>query len=908
MRTRLMRGKFLVLFMTFGILLAIPAIAFAQDLTGSTTPVPGSTLPAPTIQSDKEDYAPGDLVTLTGSGWQPGESVNIVVNDDAGQTWNRNVNVVADASGNITDQFNLPDWFVAAYSVKATGASGAVAMTTFTDGQLRAVASNLSSTQQWTLTSTRYSSNDCTGIPAGGGGSQTLSGTTQSGNLTGSANSVKLQASNPSATGGKGFGNWTWTNTNNPANTVTGSDTNTSTCVDSGKLAANDLIYTANYVTPAATTLAVDAASGTYGGTTDLKAKLTKTSDSTNVSGKTITFSLRGTAVCDNLPNDATKPDCPTTDTNGEATLTGVSLSGINAGGPTGTGYAGAVTASFAGDTSFGASNGSNNLTVSKKNLTVSGLSAQDKPYDGTTNATITGTGSLVGKVGTDNVSLSGTPSGSFADASVGPNKAVTVSGLSLTGTASGNYALTQPTLSASITAKNLTINGAVANNREYNGGTDATVNFTNATLVGKVGTDAVTINSSNYSASFADKNVGANKAVTVTGVALSGAAAGNYTLTQPSNLTANITAKALTGSFTASNKEYDGTRAATVASKSLPGVIGTDEVTLNVSNAQFDTASAGTNKNVTGDLSLTGAQAGNYSLSSNTATTTANITPKELTVSATGVNKTYDGNSDATVTLSTDELTGDDVTANYTSASFANKNVGTGKAVSVNGISVTGTDAGNYTFNTTASTTATIAQRPITVTAEAKSKLFGEPDPPLTYQVSSGPLVSGESFTGLLSRVPGELVGQYNITLGTVHVSDGNNGDNYFITYNGAKLTIGAWTFNGFFQPVDMNGVYNTVKGGSTVPLKFKLFKGTTELTDTAKITSLQATKVTCVSGATIDDIETLAAGNTMLRYDSTGGQFIYNWKTPTGANTCHKVTVTAQDNSTITAYFKMK
>jgi hypothetical protein len=114
--------------MMLAVLIAVPAVAaFAQD-TGTS--------PAPTIQSDKADYAPGELVTLTGSGWQAGESVNIVVNDDVGQTWNRNVNVIADPSGNITDQFNLPDWFVATYSVTATAASG-TANTTFTDANVQ---------------------------------------------------------------------------------------------------------------------------------------------------------------------------------------------------------------------------------------------------------------------------------------------------------------------------------------------------------------------------------------------------------------------------------------------------------------------------------------------------------------------------------------------------------------------------------------------------------------------------------------------------------------------------------------------------------------------------------------------------------------------------------------------------
>ena len=76
----------------------------------------------PSIKSDLEDYPPGGLVTLTGSNWQPGESVHIFVNDDFGSSWSRNVDVIADASGNITDQFNLPNWFVATYSVTATGA------------------------------------------------------------------------------------------------------------------------------------------------------------------------------------------------------------------------------------------------------------------------------------------------------------------------------------------------------------------------------------------------------------------------------------------------------------------------------------------------------------------------------------------------------------------------------------------------------------------------------------------------------------------------------------------------------------------------------------------------------------------------------------------------------------------
>jgi hypothetical protein len=90
------------------------------------------TPPPPSVWSDKADYAPGQTVTLSGANWAPGESVHIRVNDDAGQTWSRDVDVTAAEDGTISDQFNLPGWFVAFYNVAATGASG-TATWSFTD-------------------------------------------------------------------------------------------------------------------------------------------------------------------------------------------------------------------------------------------------------------------------------------------------------------------------------------------------------------------------------------------------------------------------------------------------------------------------------------------------------------------------------------------------------------------------------------------------------------------------------------------------------------------------------------------------------------------------------------------------------------------------------------------------------
>ena len=129
--------------------------------------------------------------------------------------------------------------------------------------------------------------------------------------------------------------------------------------------------------------------------------------------------------------------------------------------------------------------------------------------------------------------------------------------------------------------------------------------------------------------------------------------------------------------------------------------------------------------------IALTGTDAGNYTPNA-TASTTADITRLALLVSAAGVNKPYDGNVVATVNLIDNRLSGDALTAVYSSALFANKNVGTAKSISVTGIALTGSDALNYTPNTTASATADIAAFALTV---------GSGD---TLTVSSGQTSSG--------------------------------------------------------------------------------------------------------------------------------------------------------------------
>ena len=69
--------------------------------------------------------------------------------------------------------------------------------------------------------------------------------------------------------------------------------------------------------------------------------------------------------------------------------------------------------------------------------------------------------------------------------------------------------------------------------------------------------------------------------------------------------------------------------------------------------------------------------------------------------VTATGVNKVYDGNTTATVTLTDDKVPGDAVTDAYTTATFAGQEVEPAKAVSVSGVSISGADAANLACRT---------------------------------------------------------------------------------------------------------------------------------------------------------------------------------------------------------------
>ena len=490
----------------------------------------------------------------------------------------------------------------------------------------------------------------------------------------------------------------------------------------------------------------------------------------------------------------------------------------------------------------------STTANITPKALSLSGLSANAKTYDGTTTATLSSNGSLSGVLGVDDVQVDSSAAVSaFANKNVGVAKTVNVTGVVLGGADVGNYSLANPfTTTADITAKALTVSGTAVANKVYDGTPAATLS--GGSLVGLVATDEPNVMLT-QAGSFANKDAGNAKAVTAANT-LSGSEAGNYSLTQPSGLSANITPKTLivkanndanffavpdsttvfngvaysgfvagessanltfangsgptvSSSLTALQRSTMGTYANVLTPAGVntgnysPSyqtgdftVVPADKLLIRVPNttATYGSASAvatptasyysSTYGSVVSNVTVTSnagafdlvdadyggsvtvrlapttlpaqrsasgnANVGTYNLA---ATSVSNlvganfsntvevlgvqtITPKALTISATASAKTYDGGYTAAVTLaSTDAVSGDALLYDKTSALFANKNVGVGRAVAVQGLTLGGADAGNYTLTggyTTPTSNYTVNPLALTASIASASSTYG--------------------------------------------------------------------------------------------------------------------------------------------------------------------------------------
>ena len=427
-------------------------------------------------------------------------------------------------------------------------------------------------------------------------------------------------------------------------------------------------------------------------------------------------------------------------------------------------------------------------FVITPKAVTVSGITAKDKVYDGNTNVVLDYSAVTLGGV-LENDTLTVTATGTMESAGVGERK-VRISDLTLGGDSAANYVLAesgnQTETTATITAKEVTVTIT------SKGGTYGSVVAAAAKLSGAVAGENIpvtlTYTGNGYDATDVPVNVGS---YTVT----ASIANSNYTLTGNTTADFVITPKAVTVSgITANDKVYDGTTNAVLdySNAQFDGILESDKLTV-AAKGMFEKAEAGKQNVAISDLTLGGDSAANYVLaeSGNQTETTATITAKKITVSITPNGGTY-GGTITPATATANDVVGEDapeITLTYTgTANDGTKYNGTTPPTKAGTYTIkASTTDKNYTLDAnTATAKFTVAKRSATVTPDNKSKVYEEKDPELTYIVSG--VLSGETLQGItLTRAEGENAGEYAITA----TADAGANPNYDVTFAKGTFTI---------------------------------------------------------------------------------------------------------------------
>ena len=350
------------------------------------------------------------------------------------------------------------------------------------------------------------------------------------------------------------------------------------------------------------------------------------------------------------------------------------------------------------------------------------------------------------------------------------------------------------PTVTVSPKTLTVSATGLTPADKIYDSTTATTLTIGSPTLVGIVGTDVVTLVTSGAAANFVDQHVGTAKLVNISGLTLSGAQAGNYTLTQPTR-TANITPRAITVSAVSDTKTYDGG----VSSSGVPTItVGalqgsdTPAFTQTFSNKH---AGVGNKVLIPAGLVNDGNGGNNYSYTY-APFNTGTINKKAITVTAQTDSKVYDGtNASSGIPQVTPLLVGSDTPA-FTQT-FDTPNVGTGKTLTPAGVANDGNGGNNYAYTFVPNTTGVIT---------AATPTLSVTNSPVTYDGLSQAAVISSSVPGVVSNI------QY----------DGSAA---------APANAGAYTVTAFFTPTDTLN-YNSLLPG--VAGSFVIAKATPTLSVT--------------------------------------------------------------------------
>ena len=333
---------------------------------------------------------------------------------------------------------------------------------------------------------------------------------------------------------------------------------------------------------------------------------------------------------------------------------------------------------------------------------------------------------------------------------------------------ASGNYALNYAAANLTVTQRAITVT-ADAKSRAYG---DA-----NPALTYQVGGSGL-VNGDSLSGALAtsattSSNVGAYG---ITQGTL--AASSNYALNYASN-NLTVTQRALTVTADAKSRAYGDANPALTYQVGGSGLVNGDSL----SGALATSATTASNVGTYGINQGTLAASTNYAL--NYAAANLTVTQRALTVTADAKSRAYgDVNPALTYQVGGSGLVnGDTLSGALATSATTASNVGT-YGITQGTLAASGNYALNY-----ASANLTVGQRAITVTADAKSRAYGDVNPALTYQVGGSGLVNGDTLSGALatSATTASNVGVYGINQGTLAASG-----NYALNYASANLTVG--------------------------------------------------------------------------------------------------------------------
>jgi hypothetical protein len=705
-----MKAKILLL-MTFVLsYLAMPV--FAQSYA------PGS---EPTVTSDKDDYAPGEIAYISGSGWTLDARVDIILEETPYQGHDEAFSVNVNSDGTWGYEFQIDERHLGVeFHLFATGnVTGYVAETFFTDGAYVFNAAGLPIGKSITVNLTNAPTSFVTFTTPNSSASNTSSNNTiitfsfDPNPIQSNINYVILNYTNVRIQqgGGQGGGTSTTLQTDNSFN------------AESNNVSR---IITANYGA-----LISNNETAIYGSSVTLTSTFySNYQTSTGIAGKTISFYLDGIAV-----------GTAVTDASGVASLT-FDLTSVPTLGKLNVGTYD-ITTSFAGDTGLLAVPNENStgsvLTVEQKEASVS-PDANTKEY-GSADPALTGT--LDGFLAGDNVTAEYSRE-SGETVLGGP---YTISAELSPAAVLSNYDITYNTADFEITPRAVTV--TADDNTKVYGDSDP----------------SLTYQISSGSLSFSDSFSGA-----ITRDA--GEDVGNYAITQGT--------LALDGNYELSFVEGDfeiTPRAVTVTADDNTKVYGDSDPSLTY---QISSGSLAFSDSFSGAITRdAGEDVGNYAITQGTLALDGNyelsfvegdfeITPRAVTVTADDNTKVY-GDSDPSLTyqISSGSLAFSDSFSGAITRD-AGEDVG-------NYAITQGTLAldGNYELSFVEGDFE-ITPRAVTVTADDNTKVYGDSDPSLTYQISSGSLSFSDSFSGAITRDAGEDVGNYAITQGTLAL-DGN-------------------------------------------------------------------------------------------------------------------------------------